>query len=96
MKPLNLLFEPFNFCPLKCCSCPQGRRELDLDSEVLKPSDLLDMLQIVAEQALRLGKDRMVKLFGRAASEGLKCMNATIPKTKCFPQPATPPTQWQC
>src|SRR5262245_61895542 len=49
--PLNLVFEPFSFCPLHCCSCPTGRRNLKLDSAVLKVSELESMLQTVSLQA---------------------------------------------
>ncbi len=38
-QALNILFEPFNWCPIQCVSCPQGRRELPLDKAVLQPEE---------------------------------------------------------
>lgn len=50
MKPINLGFDTYDFCPLKCNSCPQGRREHDSTYRSIEPDMLRRMLARIREQ----------------------------------------------
>ena len=51
VPPINLVFEPVSLCPLQCCSCPTGRRELKRGNGMLMPDKLSEMLRILSSQA---------------------------------------------
>ncbi len=50
MKPLNLGFDTYDFCPLRCNSCPQGRREHDSTHRAIGVGALQAMLERIAKQ----------------------------------------------
>jgi len=50
MKAINLGFEAFDFCPLRCNSCPQGRREHTSTGRALSPALLQRALVAVYNQ----------------------------------------------
>lgn len=50
MRPINLQFEAFDFCPLKCNSCPQGRREHQSTYWALDPGMLESALKRIRAQ----------------------------------------------
>lgn len=50
VKPLNLGFEPYDFCPLRCNSCPQGRREVESTHRNMTAGQLERMLGRISGQ----------------------------------------------
>jgi MoaA/NifB/PqqE/SkfB family radical SAM enzyme len=51
LKPLRLLFEAFCWCPLKCISCAQGRREYRATGRAFHPEMLECILIRISSQA---------------------------------------------
>lgn len=51
MRTINIAIDPIKLCPLRCISCPRGRREIPTSSELLTVEQLEKILVRVSSQA---------------------------------------------